>query len=164
MGAVDHQGSDGDRARVCGRDRGGRLERQRLFPGRHCERRGARGMRALPQLPRRAETPVRAYRGRGRESRRRVRGVDRAAHDQYLAAQSEYQSGSGSDFRSVRECGAHRAFISGAGRRRADHGCRADRRDGHTGGEARGRAPRGGDGLESVPAGDGHARWAPRWR
>ncbi len=49
-------------------------------------------------------------------------------------------AGSGRDFRSLRQRGAHRALVSGAGRGRAGHRRGADRHHGRGGGEARGRA------------------------
>ena len=48
-----------------------------FFAGRCGERRGARGVRAVPQLPGRAAAPVRAHEGRGREPAGCVCGVHR---------------------------------------------------------------------------------------
>ena len=121
--------------------------------GRHRQRRRSRGVRALPQLPGRAPSFVRAYHGRGREPARRVRRIYRAADDQYLAARADGRSGYRRDFRSVRQRGAYRAVVSGAGRGRSGYRLRAHRPDGGRRREACRRALRGRDGHESVPAG-----------
>ncbi len=69
-----------------GRDRRDRLERQRFPVGRDRQRRGARGLRPLPQLPGRAPASVQGHQGGRRQSARGVRRIPVAADDQRLAA------------------------------------------------------------------------------
>ena len=60
LGAEDDPGADGDRPRVRRRGRRRRLERERLPGRRPRQRRGARRLRALPQLHGRPAPPLRA--------------------------------------------------------------------------------------------------------
>ncbi len=100
---------------------------------------------------------------RGREPAGRVCRVDLAAHDEHLAAQSRDQPGSGGDLRSVRQCGAHGAVLSGSRRGCADYWSGSDWHHGDPRGAARGRAPRGDYGFESSRDWRWHRRWARRW-
>ena len=86
MGAEDHSGTARHRPRICRRNCGCRLERQRLPPGRDCQRRRPRGLRPLPKLPGRTPAPVRPHPRCRREPPRCFRGIHRAADDQHLAA------------------------------------------------------------------------------
>ena len=88
LGPEDDSRADGRGPRVRRPDRRRRLERQGLSRRRDRQRRGARGLRPLPQLPGRAPAPLQGHQGRRRQSSRRVRRVSVAAHDQRLGARS----------------------------------------------------------------------------
>ncbi len=123
-----------------------------FFAGDIVERRGPRGVRALPQLPGRPPALVRVYAGRRRQPARRVCRVYCAAHDQHLAPQSGHQPGGCGHLRPLRQRRPHGAGLSGAGRRRADHRRRPHRHHGHSGGAPCRRAPRCHYRRESLPA------------
>ena len=61
------------------------LQRQGFPPRRHRQRRGARRLRPLPQLPGRPAASLQGHPGHRREPPRRLRRVPRAADDQRLA-------------------------------------------------------------------------------
>ena len=108
-----------DRPRV--RRRGGRarLERQRLLARRPRQRRGARGLRPLPQLHGRAPPPLRPHDRPRRAAAGSLRRVRRAADDEHLAALAGRRRGDRRDLRPVRKRGAHGAQLLGARRGRA---------------------------------------------
>ena len=90
-----------------GRDRGGRVQRHRLPSRRHRERRRTRGLRALPQLPRRTPPSLRAHPGHRRQSARLLSPSICAADDQRLACTTRVRrSGCGrrSSIRSATRC------------------------------------------------------------
>jgi hypothetical protein len=152
VGERERAGGADDWARICGRDCGGGRECVRLRAGPGGERRGPRGVRALPQLPGRAAASVRAHRGSWREPERGVRGVDCAADDQHLAARAVGGPGCGGDLRPAGECGAYGAGVSVRGRGRAGDRRGTDRDYGGGGGAAGGRAASSDLRSEPVPA------------
>ena len=159
VGERERTGGADDRTRVCGRDRGGRRECVGLCAGAGGQRRGPRGVRALPELPGWAAASVRAYRGRGREPQRGICRVHCAADDEHLAARAVGGPGCGGDLRSAGKCGAYGAGVSVRGRGRAGDGRGADRDYGGRGGAAGGRAAGGDLRPECLPA----WRWRRRW-
>jgi threonine 3-dehydrogenase len=66
---------DGDRPRVCRRDRGGRRLRAAVSEGRPGRRRRPHRLRRLPQLPRRPQAPLQGHEGGRRQPQRRLRRV-----------------------------------------------------------------------------------------
>ncbi len=138
LGAEDDPGAARDRARVRRRDRRDRLERERLPPGRHRQRRGPRRLRPLPQLHGGQTAPVRALdRPRGATARS-LRRAGRAADDEHLAPLAGRRRGSRRHLRPVRQRRPHGAHVPGARGGRARHRGRPDRLHG-----GRGRPPCG---------------------
>ena len=131
MGAADHSRAHGDRPRIRRRDRRGRIQRHRFPRGRSGQRR---------RVTWSAAAAATAWRAGGISARTsRGVGVNRAgAFADYIAmpvtnlwrAQARHRSGRRRDFRSLRQCRAHRAFVSRAGRGCADHRRRAHRNHG----------------------------------
>ena len=164
LGAEDHSCADDHRPRICWQDRRRRIQCQRLLSRRHRERRGARGLRALPQLPGRQAASLRFCQGRRRQSAGGLCRIDFAPDDQYLEAQSRHQPGSCGHLRSIWQRCAYRAFVSCAGRGCADHRRRPDRHHGHPRGAARRGAACRGHRPQSLPAGAGAQDGRNAWR
>ena len=152
MGAAGGPGPPGDRPRVRGRDRRGRIQRQGLRSGRPRERRGTRRLRAMSQLHGRPAPSLRRRHGDRREPARCVRRAHRAARDERLAPRRLDRPRRGGDLRPVRQRGAQRAAVPGPRRGCADHRRRPDRADGGGGRAARGRALRRDHRREPVSA------------
>ena len=109
-------------------------------------------MRPLPQLHGRPQASVRLHPGRRRRPHGRLRRVHRAADDERLEARAGHRSGRRVDLRPLRQCGAHRARLSRAGRGRADHRGGSHRHHGRRRGASRRRAARRRDRHEPLPA------------
>ena len=130
-----------------------------FHPGEVVSRRGPCRLRPLPQLHGRPPPPVRAHVGRRRQPAGRVRRADRPADDEHLASPRRGRPRRRVDLRPVRQRGAHRAAVPGAGRGRADHRRRADRLHGGRRRPPRRRAVRRRH-PTSTPSG---ARWPSGW-
>ena len=92
------------------------------------------------------------HQGRRRQSPRGLRRVHRAADDQRVASRSATSTRRRCHLRSVRQCRAHRAVVSRARRRRADHRRGPDRHHGRRRRPPRRRALRRHHRRESLSA------------
>ncbi len=151
VGEADDSGADGGRPRVRGGDSRGRLECQGLSCRRDRQRRGARGLRPLPELPGRSATPLQGHQGDRREPTRGVCRVPVPADDECLGPRLAHCPGRPGDLRPVRQRGAHGPPVRRARRGRLDHRCRADRDHGGEGRPPRRGAARRHHRRQSVP-------------
>ncbi len=102
----------------------------RLFGGRHRLRRGAYRVRPLPQLQGRQTPSVQTDKGRGRQPRRRVRGISRHPPDQRHSVRAGHSGGAVLLIRSAGKRRAHSAHVRPCWRGRAHHRGRAHRHHG----------------------------------
>ncbi len=139
----------------------------RRSDGRKARRHGQRGdaceLRPLPPVPagRSAHLPESAH--HRHRSRWRVRGICKNSRVEYLETRSGHSGALRRDTRSAGKRGAYRARGSHCGTNGAGHRVRADRTDGHRGGQSVRKLHGFCHGNKCATARDGARRWARTW-